>query len=105
MKTPAVLLLVFVLVLVVAAMAGTTAYARRRGDGAVGRTVVRCRDGHLYTTTWIPGVSFKSVRLGRHRWQYCPIGRHWTMVTPVRDDELTPQERDLAATHHDRHLP
>ncbi|MEU3334080.1 hypothetical protein ACWCQ1_23630 [Streptomyces sp. NPDC002144] len=102
MKTPAALLLLALVVAVLAA--GTTAYARRRGNGG-GRTVVRCRDGHLYTTTWIPGVSFKSVRLGRYRWQHCPIGSHWTMATPVRDDELTPLERELAATHHDRRVP
>ena len=102
MKTPAVLLL---LAAVVAVLAGTTAYTRRRGSGVGGRTVVRCHDGHLCTTTWIPGVSFKSVRLGRYRWQYCPIGSHWTMVTPVRDDELTARERELAAAHHDRRVP
>jgi hypothetical protein len=102
MENPAALL---PLAIVVATLAGTTAYAYRRGSGGGGRTVVRCRDGHLYTTIWIPGVSFKSVRLGRYRWQYCPIGRHWAMVTPVRDDELTPRERELAAAHHDRRVP
>lgn len=42
-----------------------TIAARRRGySGMGGDTVVRCRRGHLFTTIWVPGASFKSVRLG-----------------------------------------
>jgi hypothetical protein len=30
---------------------------------------VRCRRGHLFTAIWIPGISFKAVRLG---WNEAP---------------------------------
>jgi len=46
-------------------------------------TLVRCRDGHLFRTTWVPGVSFNAIRLGPVRFQFCPVGRHWTFVTLV----------------------
>ncbi|MGI5456951.1 hypothetical protein ACQEWB_28060 [Streptomyces sp. CA-249302] len=102
MKNPAALA---PLIFVVTALVVGTVYARRRGYGVGGRTVVRCRDGHLYTTIWIPGASFKSLRLGWYRWQYCPVGRHWSSAVPVRDDELTPQERALAEMYHDAPVP
>jgi hypothetical protein len=50
-----------------------------------GKLVVRCRSGHLFSTIWIPGVSLTSIRLGWWRIQRCPVGNHWTIVTPVRD--------------------
>ena len=56
---------------------------RRRGQGFGGRTVVRCRDGHVFTTLWIPGVSVTSLRFGPWRYQRCPVGHHWSLVTPV----------------------
>ena len=28
-----------------------------------GNVVVRCRDGHLFTTLWLPAVSVKALRL------------------------------------------
>jgi hypothetical protein len=40
-----------------------------------------------------PGASLKSVRLGWWRFQRFPVGRHWTLVTPVRDSDLTADER------------
>jgi hypothetical protein len=50
--------------------------------------LVRCAHGHLFTTRWVPGMSFKALRLGRYRFQRCPVGEHWSFVTPVRDDEM-----------------
>jgi hypothetical protein len=52
------------------------------------KIIVRCAQGHLFTTSWVPGVSFKAIRLGRYRFQRCPVGNHWTFVTPVGDGEL-----------------
>jgi hypothetical protein len=60
------------------------AVLQRRGQGFGGRVVVRCRDGHVFTTLWIPGVSVTSLRLGPWRYQRCPVGHHWSLVTPVR---------------------
>ncbi len=71
---------------VVAFYVVATLVARRRGySGLGGRTLVRCRDGHLFRTLWVPGVSLKAIRLGWYRVQYCPVGRHWTVVKPVKD--------------------
>lgn len=66
-----------------------------------GKTVVRCREGHLFTTLWIPGVSVKALRMGWWRYQRCPIGRHWTSVSPVRDADLTEAERAAAESEPD----
>jgi hypothetical protein len=66
---------------------------------------VRCRKGHLFTTVWIPGVSFKSVRLGWWRIQRCPVGKHWTIVAPVKIAELTRRERRFAEGHRDVPVP
>jgi hypothetical protein len=70
---------------------------RARDDGPA---VVRCRDGHLFSTVWVPFGSFKALRFGRLRFQRCPVGDHWTFVERV-DDELTDTERQLAALWFD----
>ncbi len=76
-----------------------------RGYGLGGNVVVRCRDGHLFTTIWIPGVSFKSLRLGWWRLQRCPVGRHWSFVTPVSEASLSAAEQIGAQRHKDVRLP
>jgi hypothetical protein len=90
---------------VVAALAAGTVVARRRGYHLGGTTVVRCRQGHLFTTVWIPGVSLKALRLGWWRFQRCPVGKHFSLVTPVRDADLTDRERNLASARHDVRIP
>ncbi len=71
-----------------------------------GDVVARCRDGHLFTTVWIPAMPFNSVSLAPSiRLQYCPVGRHWTVVTRVRDSDLTDEERQSAAQHRDVRMP
>jgi hypothetical protein len=83
-----------------------TLVARRRGYPVGGEVVVRCLDGHLFTTIWIPGGSFKAIiRLGWRRFQWCPVGEHWTWVAPVRDSDLTDAERRLAVMHRDVRIP
>jgi hypothetical protein len=42
-------------------------------------------------------ASFKAIRFGPVRVQYCPVGDHVTAVRLVRDEDLTPAER-LAAS-------
>ena len=78
---------------------------RRRGYSLAGEVVVRCRGGHLFSTLWIPGVSFKSLRLGVWRVQRCPVGSHWSLVTPVPLSELTPDEQRGAREHKDARIP
>jgi hypothetical protein len=76
-----------------------------RGYPIGGNLVVRCRKGHLFTTLWIPGASVKSIRLVWWRIQRCPVGRHWSLVTPVKTSELSDDEERLARTRHDLRLP
>lgn len=71
---------------------------RRRGYDIPGTTVVRCSKGHLFTTTWVEGGSLKAVRLGpTKRYQRCPACRRWAIVRPLRDEDLTDDERRAAA--------
>jgi hypothetical protein len=77
----------------------------RRGYGVGGNVVVRCREGHLFTTIWIPGASVKSLRLGPRRFQYCPVGHHWSLVTLVRESDLSGRERRSARSHTDIRIP
>lgn len=82
-----------------------TLAARRRGYKVGGNVIVRCRQGHLFTTIWIPGASLKSVRLGWYRFQRCPVGGHWSLVRPVREADLDDDERRSAAEHRDLRIP
>jgi hypothetical protein len=76
-----------------------------RGYPIGGNLAVRCHSGHLFTTLWIPGVSLKAIRLGWWRIQRCPVGGHWSLVTPVKPSELTEEERQLARERRDVRLP
>jgi hypothetical protein len=76
-----------------------------RGYPIGGNLVVRCRRGHLFTTIWIPSASLKAIRFGWWRFQRCPIGNHWSIVTPVKTDELSEQERQAAQEHRDIRVP
>lgn len=93
----AVVVVVFVVVPAIA--------LRMRGYRIGGRMIVRCRQGHLFTTVWVPGVSFKAVRLGWWRFQHCPVGDHWTLVSPVRESDLTEDQQRAAREVADVSLP
>jgi hypothetical protein len=82
-----------------------TAVARSRGYRFGTGLVVRCRRGHVFTTIWIPGISLKSLRLGWWRFQRCPVGDHWSIVTPMKDENLTESERRAAAESRDIRIP
>lgn len=90
---------------IVAAYAVGTVVARSQGYSFGWKVPVRCRQGHLFTTTWIPGASVKSLRLGLWRVQWCPVGRHVDLVRLVKDADLSPAEREFAAGHHDVPVP
>jgi hypothetical protein len=94
-----------ILVAVIVAYVVGTVVARMLGYRVGRNTVVRCRAGHVFTTIWIPGVSVKALRLGWWRLQRCPVGNHWALVSPVRDSDLTEDERRLAAARHDVRVP
>ena len=78
---------------------------RARGYRMGRNVIVRCRQGHLYTTIWLPGGSLKSVRFGFWRFQRCPVGRHWSIVTPVKKSELTEDARRIAGETRDIRIP
>lgn len=90
---------------VIGAYAAGTAVAVKRGYSFGRNVTVRCKAGHLFTTVWVPGASVKSVRLGLWRLQWCPVGRHVTLVHPVKDADLTDADREFAAEHHDIPVP
>ena len=92
-------------VLAAAGIAVATLVGRGLGYGFGLHTVVRCRQGHLFSTVWIPGVKLTALDLGVARVQRCPVGRHWTLVTPVRDRDLTAERRDFARAHRDVPIP
>ncbi len=101
-----IFVLLSVVVLVVALVGGGTIAGRRMGYRVGGDVIVRCSQGHLFTTIWIPFVSLNAVRLGSRRFQRCPVGGgHWSLVRMVRDAELTVSERAMAAKFHDVRLP
>jgi hypothetical protein len=89
----------------VAGYAAGTVIATRQGYSFGKDTVVRCRQGHLFTTVWIPGVSLKALRLGFWRLQWCPVGRHVAIVAPVKSADLSEADRSFAAGHHDVLVP
>jgi hypothetical protein len=93
---PAIRLGIVILLALVA-----TIVLRRRGYGIGGNAMVRCRQGHLFTTIWVPGASLKAVRLGWWRFQRCPVGKHWSIVTPVKESDLTEEERRSARENKD----
>jgi hypothetical protein len=53
----------------------------------------------------VPGASIKSLRLGWARFQHCPVGGHWSLVTPVKPADLTEEERRTAGQRRDIRLP
>jgi hypothetical protein len=70
-----------------------------------GNVVVRCRSGHLFTTIWVPGATAKALRLGWWRLQWCPVGKHVSLVSPIKQSELTDEESRFAEQHRDVRLP
>jgi hypothetical protein len=97
---------IIVPVLVILVLVAGTLFARRRGfNVGSAQTIVRCLEGHLFTTIWFPGFSLKALRFGPLRLQRCPIGDHLTFVTPVRPSDLTDYKRRFAEQHHDDLVP
>ena len=92
-------------VVVVGVIAGGTVAARLLGYKLGRNVIVRCRQGHVYSTVWITGVKLKEMDLVVARIQYCPVGKHWSLVIPVREADLTEGERQFARAHHDLPVP
>jgi hypothetical protein len=99
------LIYVLALVIFVAVAIRAAQMSRQRRYRFGHDVIVRCRDGHLFTTTWIPMMSVKAIRLGLLRVQRCPVGDHVTTVQLMRDEDLTPAELMEAGRHHDNGVP
>lgn len=89
-----ILAAILIILAVGLATIGVNAFMRRKGYSIPGRTVVRCSKGHFFRTIWIEGGSFKAIRLApRTRIQYCPVGKHLSIVDPVKEQDLTAENR------------
>lgn len=94
---------VVVLIVVLIVIVIVNVIARRSGYSIPGKTIVRCSRGHLFRTTWIEGGSLRAVRLGPFtRYQRCPVGKHWALIHPVREEDLTEDERRQLASQDGR---
>ena len=91
--------------IIVGVIAGATLIGRRLGYNFGANTVVRCRKGHIFSTIWIPGVKLKELDLIVARVQRCPVGHHWSLCVPVKDADLTSEEKQFAREHHDIKIP
>ena len=93
-RTYVAVIAITVIVVVLVVMTVLNIVMRRKGYSIPGRTVVRCSKGHLFRTLWVEGVSFKAIRLGpTTRFQYCIAGKHWGIIHPVKDQDLTSEDR------------
>lgn len=94
-----------VLAVVLTGYAVGTVIAVRQGYSFGKNAIVKCRRGHFFSTTFIPGGSLKAIRLGLWRVQWCPVGRHVDLVRLVKDAELSEAQREFALAHHDVPVP
>jgi len=92
-------------VVTIGVIAGGTLIARLLGYKLGTNVVVRCRQGHVFSTIWIPGVKLKALDLVVARVQHCPVGKHWSLVVPIRERDLTDGEKQFAMQHHDLRVP
>jgi hypothetical protein len=65
--------------------------------------IMRCPDGHLFETPFLPFASFKAVRTPRGRYQRCPVDGRWGLMDLQPTAELTPEQ--LAEAHEQRTTP
>jgi len=90
--------IIYAVPIIVAVVLLRVVYSKSKGRPAlVGKVVVRCSRGHVFTTTWSPLGSLTSIRLGCARFQRCPVGNHWALVRPVNDADLDDEDRRMVA--------
>ena len=56
--------------------------------------IVRCKQGHLYTTTF--SQQLFALHLGRAKYQRCPVDHKWSITVPVRRNEISDAEFEQA---------
>jgi hypothetical protein len=64
-------------------------------------------DTHALTNARPHQIVLKTrrVRFAWWRLQRCPVGQHWSIVTPVKESELSEAERRVARERKDLRLP
>jgi hypothetical protein len=67
-------------------------------DGIVGDRILRCSDGHLFTSSQ-GGRLFGSVHLGPKRFMRCPMDGRWRIAGNVNSRDLTSAEPEQAGRH------
>jgi hypothetical protein len=89
------------------ALTGFALVGRYLGDHYPGRfdPVVECSDGHRYRSFWIPGGSLKGLRWFNRRFQWCPVGRHWSWTRRIDEQELSAEDLQTATAVHDLRVP
>jgi hypothetical protein len=63
--------------------------------------VVQCGQGHRYRSIWVPGGSLKGLRWFGRRYQWCPVGHHWSWTRRVDAARLSADELSSANAVHD----
>jgi hypothetical protein len=79
--------------------------ARRLGHKIGRNCTLRYHQRHAFATLWFPGGKIRTNDDGAPRFGRCPLGDHSTLVIPVRDRNLTIEQRLQTAGHHDVRLP
>jgi hypothetical protein len=65
------------------------------------RQFIRCSGGDLYTATWLPGISWRSARLGMgRRLDRCPVCHRWRMAEAIDPGDLTDADLEQARQHY-----
>ncbi|WP_051939476.1 hypothetical protein [Phaeacidiphilus oryzae] len=67
--------------------------------------VMRCPDGHLFETPFLPMVSLKAVRTPGGRYQRCPVDGRWRLMDLQITSELSPEQRAEARRHRTTPIP
>ena len=65
-------------------------------EGIIGRRILRCSDGHLFTSSEGSRL-FLSVHLGPKRLMRCPVDGKWRMMSNVNSKDLAEAELEQAA--------
>jgi hypothetical protein len=68
-------------------------------DGVIGDRILRCSDGHLFTSSEGARL-FTSIHLGPRRLMKCPVDGRWRIMRNVDRADLGPEELAEAAEHH-----
>lgn len=50
-------------------------------------------------------ASAKALRFGSKRYQHCPVGKHWAMVSPLDEQSCDTEDLEQARKVHDLRIP